>query len=358
MEKINYFEKIEIGNNIQNSKEKISTEEENQQQNKKLQDAKSLSELNCSISTNNSNNNLSTDNSNNNLSTDNSNNKIEDLKNEYKIDKADKIAQTNKKLNCELNFEYLDEIYMNLILDEKILKLKINQNYMEKQNDINDQMRAILVDWLIEVHYHFHLKRKTLFQAILILDLYLSNKIIQKINLQLLGIASLLISFKENENTSLNLEEFIKITDNAYTKNELIKMEMNVLKTLHFEILYPTSEEFYNILSKVFNFNKTQHHLGEYFIDSSLVDYNMLKYKPSTIAIACAYIVMKFYKLKGYKILYLSKNICGDSTEKIIKECTKKLCCLVKYLSKSSLKGAKEKYSSEEYDKISSLCED
>ena len=146
MEKINYFEKIEIGNNIQNSKEKISTEEENQQQNKKLQDAKSLSELNCSISTNNSNNNLSTDNSNNNLSTDNSNNKIEDLKNEYKIDKADKIAQTNKKLNCELNFEYLDEIYMNLILDEKILKLKINQNYMEKQNDINDQMRAILVD--------------------------------------------------------------------------------------------------------------------------------------------------------------------------------------------------------------------
>jgi len=356
MEKINYLEKIEIGSNFQNTEEKISSEEKNKQQNKKLENTKSFSELNCSISTNYSNNNLSTDNSINNLN--NSNIKLEDTNTAFKIDKVNKITKQNKKCDYLFNFEYLDEIYINLILDEKTLKLKIDQNYMKRQNYINNQMRAILVDWLIEVHNHLHLKRKTLFQAILILDLYLSLKVIQKVYFQLLGVASLLISFKENENYNLDLETFIKITDNAYTTSELIKMEKDVLLTLHFEILYPTSEEFYNILSKVFNFNKTQHHLGEYFIDSSLVDYNMLKYKPSTIAIACAYIVMKFYKLKGYKILYLSKNICGDSTEKIIKECTKKLCCLVKYLSKSSLKGAKEKYSSEEYDKISSLCED
>ena len=37
---------------------------------------------------------------------------------------------------------------------------------MSKQNDINEQMRAVLVDWLVEVHYNFDLNKETLFQAI------------------------------------------------------------------------------------------------------------------------------------------------------------------------------------------------
>jgi len=33
----------------------------------------------------------------------------------------------------------------------------VSPNYMTNQFDINERMRAILVDWLIEVHYlHFH----------------------------------------------------------------------------------------------------------------------------------------------------------------------------------------------------------
>ena len=77
--------------------------------------------------------------------------------------------------------------------------------------------------------------------------------------------------------------EFVSIINKSYTKEELLGMEMHVLQTLNFKILSSTSEEFYNIISKVFNFNKKPHLLGEYFLDSSLVDYNFLKYKPSVI---------------------------------------------------------------------------
>ena len=49
--------------------------------------------------------------------------------------------------------EYLNEIYVNLLWDEKKLKFKPNLGYMNIQNDINEQMRAILIDWLIVVHY-------------------------------------------------------------------------------------------------------------------------------------------------------------------------------------------------------------
>ena len=249
---------------IENDKEKEAQAipKEDKKQNKIVEKTKSNSDLNCSVSTNCSTSNINKDNSFNNLI-------IEDAKTLYEND-IKNIQDKNH--NYLFNVEYLDEIYMNLILDEKYSKLKIEKKYMKNQKNINAKMRALLVDWIIEVHHHFHLKRKTLFQTILIIDLYLSLKIINKVKFQLLGLSSLLISIKENENYSLKLEEFIKLTDNAYTKSELIGMEMNILLTLDFNILSPTSDEFYNILSKVFNFNKIQYHLGEYFIDSSLLD--------------------------------------------------------------------------------------
>mgnify|MGYP002626694280 FL=1 len=95
--------------------------------------------------------------------------------------------------------EYLDEIYNNLLSDENQLKFCPKMGYMTWQEDINEQMRAILIDWLVEVHYRFRLKSETLFQTVYIIDTYLSMKQITRAKLQLLGIASLLISCKSNE---------------------------------------------------------------------------------------------------------------------------------------------------------------
>lgn len=273
-----------------------------------------------------------------------------------------KISKINKPLKNEeylFNIEYFEEIYTNLLMDEKNSKLKIKNYYMKMQTDINEQMRSILVDWLIEVHFRLNFKKKTLYQTIFIIDLYLSYYFTPKSKLQLLGIACLLISSKGNEIYIPKLEEFIKITDNAYTKNDLLKMENRVLGCLNFEILLPTIEEYFDILSKIFNFSNEQGHLGEFFIDSSLLDYSMLKYKYSTIAIACIYIVMKFYNLNGYKEIYSSKFILGDSSQKIVKECAKKLCFLARNIYKSSLNAIKCKYSTEKYHYVFyALCEE
>ena len=355
MEKQNKNQDMEIENNFQDIKELktksnlIQMEEEenlkpNKPQNQKIfQTTKSSSELNCSIRTNYSNNPTSLEQSLN--STNNSSNF-----------KSIQIFQVQKPNTDYLfNLEYLNDIYINLLLEENKLFYRINQDYMDKQNDINYKMRAILVDWLIEVHYRFHFKRKTLFQTIYIIDLYLSQKTILKTQLQLLGIASLLISCKANEVYYPRIEEYVNITSNAYTKAELLNMEMDIMKTLNFEILSPTPEEFFNILSKVFNLNEMQHHFGEYFLDSALLDYKLLKYKPSTIAVSCTYIVMKYFKLNNYKELYMPKITMIENPQKTIKDCARDLCFLVKNVSNSSLRAAKEKYSSEEFENVAAL---
>ena len=253
--------------------------------------------------------------------------------------------------------EYLDEIYMNLLLDEKQLKYKPNFGYMDIQNDINEQMRAILIDWLIEVHFRYKLKNETLFQTVWIIDTYLSYHQITRAKLQLLGIASLLISCKSQEIYYPQLNVFIDITDGAYIKNELLEMENNILKILNFNIVSPTSNDFYNIIAKAFNFDKKEYYLGKYFLESSLVDYNMIKYTSSVIAVSCAYIVMKFFGINNYKYLYTSKVINEENQEKVIKDAAREIYVLIKNLSKSTLKAIKEKYSLNQFLNVAQYCE-
>ena len=152
--------------------------------------------------------------------------------------------EIEKKLNLNFTFssdeeaikstkEYIEEIYFNLFSREK--NKQINYGYMINQPDINAQMRGILIDWLIEVHFRFRLKPQTLFLTVNRIDSYLSIKLIHRAKLQLLGIASLLIACKCEEIYYPPVKDFVDITDKAYCKEELINMEFLVLETLNFK---------------------------------------------------------------------------------------------------------------------------
>ena len=47
--------------------------------------------------------------------------------------------------------------------------------YMQRQDDINEKMRAILIDWIIEVHLKFKLLPETLFLTVNLIDRYLER---------------------------------------------------------------------------------------------------------------------------------------------------------------------------------------
>ena len=97
-------------------------------------------------------------------------------------------------------------------------------------------MRAILVDWLVDVHAKFKLLTETLFLTVNIIDRYLSLKQITRARLQLVGVASLLITTKYEEIYPPNLNDFVYITDNAYTKEEILEMESDILCVLDFNL--------------------------------------------------------------------------------------------------------------------------
>jgi cyclin B len=258
--------------------------------------------------------------------------------------------------------DYINTIYYNLLNEEnKELEAKPVHTYMKKQKEINDQMRSILVDWIIDVHHKFGFTDETLFMTILIIDRYCSLEQISRIKYQCLGITALMIACKHEEINVPKVEDFIYITDNAYTKEEVFKMENDVLSKLNFELLYPSPIKFYEYLSLHFGFSKKYHMLGKYLMETFLLDLKYIKYKPSIISCACTYIVMKFFKMENYRQSYEKKFYLLDENVNTIpighgvKDCAQDICIYVDNINNTNLLSCQKKYTKSEFERVATL---
>ena len=298
-----------------------------------------------------------------------SNKKVkEDIKKEYIEKDNDKeriiYFDTSNIKNPQIPKEYINTIYYNLLKEENIgIEPCVKYNYMTQQSEVTERMRGILIDWLIEVHYKFGFTDETLYMTVSIIDRYLSSNQITKKNFQLLGITALLISCKHEEIDLPKINDFTYITNNAYEKEEVIKMENDILKFLKFNLLCPSPIKFFEYLSLHFKFDNKMVMMGKYLMESFLLDIKNIKYKASIIACACCYIVMKFFKCKNYKDVYDEKfyNLEIESNNNIkynendIKDCAKDICLLIDRIHKKKFLGCKKKFSDEKHEKVAIL---
>jgi len=265
--------------------------------------------------------------------------------------------------NKQIPKEYLNIIYSNLLKEEKEgMNPKPIYNYMNDQNEINEQMRSILVDWIIDVHHKFGFTDETLFMTVLIIDRYATIRQISRMKLQLLGITALMIACKHEEIDLPKIDDFIYITDNAYTKEEMVKMENDILRALNFSLLFPSPIKFFEYLSVNFNFSKKLHYMGQYLMETFLIDIKNIKYKASVISCACAYIVMKFFKIKGYQDSYNKKFYMLNENEDLplghgVKDCAQDICFLVDNIDSSNYLACFKKYSKSEFEKVALIIE-
>lgn len=116
--------------------------------------------------------------------------------------------------------DYVEDMYALFRKKEKMTA--VLPIYMEStQSQINEKMRAILVDWLVEVHMKFKLVPETLFLTINLIDRYLERSEIARPNLQLLGVSCLMIASKYEEIYPPSVVDLVYICDNAYTKTNV-----------------------------------------------------------------------------------------------------------------------------------------
>ena len=67
---------------------------------------------------------------------------------------------------------------------------------MPVQHEVNRGMRAVLVDWLVEVQENFELNHETLYLGVKMVDHYLAREQTPKTQLQLVGATAMFVAGK------------------------------------------------------------------------------------------------------------------------------------------------------------------
>ncbi|KAJ3593000.1 hypothetical protein NHX12_005338 [Muraenolepis orangiensis] len=183
----------------------------------------------------------------------------------------------------QLCAEYVKDIYAYLMTLEQ--KQSVRPKYLQGY-EINERMRALLIDWLIQVHARFQLLQETLYLTVAILDRFLQVQPVSRRKLQLAGVTAMLVASKYEEMYSPDVADFAYITDNAFTKAQILQMEMLILRCLNFDLGRPLPLHFLRRASKAANSNVEKHTLAKYLMELTLVDYDMVHYRPSEIAAA------------------------------------------------------------------------
>ncbi|KAJ6668786.1 hypothetical protein lerEdw1_012270 [Lerista edwardsae] len=152
------------------------------------------------------------------------------------------VQEGEERVNVNHVPDYIEDIYK--YLREMEVKCKPKVGYMKRQPDITNNMRAILVDWLVEVGEEYKLQNETLHLAVNYIDRFLSSMSVLRGKLQLVGTAAMLLASKFEEIYPPEVAEFVYITDDTYTKKQVLRMEHLVLKVLSFDLAAPTINQF------------------------------------------------------------------------------------------------------------------
>ena len=245
--------------------------------------------------------------------------------------------------------EYFDDIVSELKNKEE--KYLPKENYMANQKDINHRMRAILIDWLIDVHIKYKMVPQTIYISVNLIDRFLSENKTNRDKLQLVGVASMFIASKYEEIYPPELKDFVYITDKAYVKSEVLEMEYKMLKYLNFDITFPTQWSFLEIFKKKLDLDQKTFYLAWFLMELSLINYKMLKFKYSQIAASAVLIAIK--TLNYFNIVEFEKNT--GYNEKDIEECVKEIINFNIYNLTHSLQAIRKKFSTRKYDEVSKI---
>ncbi|GAB5572417.1 G2/mitotic-specific cyclin-B2 isoform X3 [Prionailurus iriomotensis] len=253
--------------------------------------------------------------------------------------------------NPQLCSDYVKDIYQYLRQLEVLQS--INPRFLDGR-EINGRMRAILVDWLVQVHSKFRLLQETLYMCVAIMDRFLQVQPVSRKKLQLVGITALLLASKYEEMFSPNIEDFVYITDNAYTSSQIREMETLILKELKFELGRPLPLHFLRRASKAGEVDVEQHTLAKYLMELTLIDYDMVHYHPSKVAAAASCLSQKVigqgkWNLKQQYYTGYTENEVLEVMQHMAKNVVKVNENLTKFIA------IKNKYASSKLLKISTI---
>ncbi|XP_076145753.1 G2/mitotic-specific cyclin-B3 isoform X1 [Alosa pseudoharengus] len=251
--------------------------------------------------------------------------------------------------DCTLAPEYAKEIFDYLKKREEKFVL---DDYLPVQPSITENIRAILVDWMVEVQENFELNHETLYLAVKLTDHYLAAAPCTRDLLQLIGSTAMLIAAKFEERCPPCVDDFLYICDDAYKRPQLIAMEANILKALDFDINIPISYRFLRRFAKCVGANMETLTLARFVCELSLQEMSFVSVRGSILACACLLIALVTKDICGWSPILVFHS--GYSVEEVA-PVVRKLHAMLKGQSDNKLEAVRSKYSHQVFFEVAKM---
>ncbi|XP_056602037.1 G2/mitotic-specific cyclin-B1 [Triplophysa dalaica] len=253
--------------------------------------------------------------------------------------------------NPMLCSEYVKDIYQYLRQLETAQAVK--QKYLEGR-EVTGNMRAILIDWLVQVQIKFRLLQETMYMTVAIIDRFLQENLVPKKQLQLVGVTAMFIASKYEEMYPPEIADFAFVTDRAYTTAQIRDMEMKILRVLDFNFGRPLPLQFLRRASKIGDVTAEHHTLAKYFLELTMIDYDMVHFPPSQVASAAYALTLKVFNCGDWTpTLQHYMGYTEDALVPVMRHIAKNVVRVNEGLSKHL--AVKNKYSSQKQMRIASI---
>eukprot|EP01083_Nonionella_stella_P002770 7956_1 len=266
------------------------------------------------------------------------------------------------------------------------LKRLPSPTYMEKQPEISERMRGILVDWLVEVHEKFRLRHEVLYLTVNYLDRFLSIKQVRRSRLQLVGATAMLLASKYHEIYPPEIRDYVFISDNCFTHVDVVEFERVMLNGLKHTLLIATPLCFLERFIRVAGYGETRdtqslassvaptvttsrrdrkspldaparkltvtHHFAHYVLDMALINYKMMHFLPSKLAAAALFLSLRVTQEQTTWPTILKEHTTYSAAQ--LEACVSQLAHILQK-SQSHQRSTRKKYSRAKYEAVSRI---
>ncbi|KAM9209341.1 cyclin-F [Dugong dugon] len=160
------------------------------------------------------------------------------------------------------------------------------QQIFSVQKGLNDTMRYILIDWLVEVATMKDFTSLCLHLTVECVDRYLRRRPVPRHQLQLLGIACMVICTRFISKEILTIREAVWLTDNTYKYEDLVRSMGEIVATLEGKIRIPTIVDYKDVLMALVPVARRTQHLCSLLCELALLHTGLSAYAPARLAAA------------------------------------------------------------------------
>ena len=161
-----------------------------------------------------------------------------------------------------------------------------------------------------------------------------------------------MIAAKYEEIYPPSVANFAYITDNTYTKEQIVELEIEILACLDFNITFPTSLRFLERFAKLAECTSEIFYMSRYLIELTLIEVTANKWNPAMLAASCLFLSYKILQIK-----FKSDVPFFPQQDQSFKDITKEISLIVPWAhEKKAYKAIFKKYSLDQFMQVAGTC--